>query len=408
MTDQLDAEIRVLMRVIAESSIEPPAFPAERIAAQRAAADADGSLGDDTSRSAVPVVDGRLGRRRSTRRWVVAVVAALFVLVVVAVPAWVFRAEESDEAIGGSELELGAGHVWPESGRSGSPAEVVSAFASEVLGWTDATVSSDPGADLTGPVVVRIQQPGVAEVVVFTIPVPSGGRVLIQVGSPAVIAAIEPGNQSLGTRVWLERVPGAQRAGVTIRLDDGRHVNLEADLTDLERGAVDASEIEPLGIQTVLVRFYDADGQVVGVSGGHGEADPDGVVYFEPASQIVETDGLTLVVQDSNNGPCLEVRTEDGMAGGCGSDFSRPLDVGFGSVGDKSFASGWAPAGTVEVVITFSSGDMLSVTALHRVQGYDVLFFLGSPLPSPEPALPIEATAYDTDGNLLATVTYSD
>ncbi len=137
---------------------------------------------------------------------------------------------------------------------------------------------------------------------------------------------------------------------------------------------------------------------------------PDGMIYTEPATQITVIDGLTLVVQESNIGPCLEVRIEGGGAGSCGNNFDEPLNVGFGGVNGKSFTSGWAPVGTFEVVITLAGGDIVSVTALQSVEGYDVLFFLAL-LPSlgNEPGLPpIEATAFDASGNPLASVSYGD
>jgi hypothetical protein len=160
----------------------------------------------------------------------------------------------------------------------------------------------------------------------------------------------------------------------------------------------------PLAIAGLAVMILAAGGVAIAVLG-----EPDGVVYVKPATQIMGTDGLTLVVQDSNIGPCLEVRTEQGgMAGGCGTDFDDPLSVGVGLIDGKSFLSGWAPTGTVEVSMTFPDGETLSVTALQEVEGYEVMFFLASPAPSlgNEPYLPIEAIAYDGDGNTLATVTY--
>lgn len=159
----------------------------------------------------------------------------------------------------------------------------------------------------------------------------------------------------------------------------------------------------PLAIAALAVTVLAAGGVAIAVIG-------DGVVYVEPVTQIAETDGLILVVQDSNIGPCLEVRTEDGsMAGGCSTDFDAPLSVGFGLISGRTFVSGWAPHRTVEVVITFPTGETLSVTALQVVEGYDVVFFVASPVPSPEngPVSPYEAAAYDAEGNTLATVSYS-
>lgn len=134
----------------------------------------------------------------------------------------------------------------------------------------------------------------------------------------------------------------------------------------------------------------------------------DGVIYERPAKEIITTDDLTLVVQESNLGPCLEVRTEEGgMSGGCGADLEEPLSVAVGVVDGKSFVSGWAPPGTVQVRMTFPDGDTVSVTNLHRVEGYPVVFFLASPVPSTggEPMLPVEVSAFDQEGRVLHALT---
>ncbi|MEE9178856.1 MAG: hypothetical protein V3U46_10550, partial [Acidimicrobiia bacterium] len=87
-----------------------------------------------------------------------------------------------------------------------------------------------------------------------------------------------------------------------------------------------------------------------------------------------------------------------------------PLNVGFGGINGKTYTTGWAPVGTIEVVITLAGGDIVSVTALQSVEGYDVLFFLAL-LPSldNEPGLPpVQATAFDASGSPLASVSYGD
>ncbi len=161
----------------------------------------------------------------------------------------------------------------------------------------------------------------------------------------------------------------------------------------------------PLAIAGLATTLLAAGGIAIAVIS-------DGVVYVDPATRITETDGLTLVVQDSNKGLCLEVRSDDGsMSGGCGFDFdTNPLGVNLGLVNGKTFASGWAPPGTVKVVMTFPDGETMEVTAIHVVEGYDVVFFVASPSRSPgyeETVLP-DAAAYDVQGNTLATVSYSD
>ena len=160
-----------------------------------------------------------------------------------------------------------------------------------------------------------------------------------------------------------------------------------------------------LAIAALATTLIAAGGIAIAVIG-------DGVVYAEPATEITEVNGLTLVVQDSNKGTCLEVRTEDGnMAGGCGVQFQRsPLEVGIGFVSGRSFASGWAPHGTTMVVMTFHNGETMSVTAVQVVDGYDLVFFVASPLPLPgnQIVLPDRAAAYDAEGRTLATVSYGD
>ena len=138
---------------------------------------------------------------------------------------------------------------------------------------------------------------------------------------------------------------------------------------------------------------------------------PDGVTYIEPATEITVVDDLTFVVQESNIGPCLEVRVEGGGAGGCGANLDDPLNVGFGGIRGKAWTSGWAPVGTSEIVITLAGSEIVSVTSFQTVEGYDVLFFFAL-LP---PALgddaglpPIQATAFDASGSPLASVSYGD
>jgi hypothetical protein len=159
----------------------------------------------------------------------------------------------------------------------------------------------------------------------------------------------------------------------------------------------------PLVVAALAGALLAAGGVAIAVIG-------DGVVYVEPATPITETAGLTLVVQESNIGPCLEVRTEDGMAGGCGIDFAEPLSVGVGSIGQTTFASGWAPPGTTEVELTFENGEALTVTTFEVVEGHDVLFFVVSPVPSPgtEPSLPTRAVAYGDQGHAVATIDYGE
>ncbi len=137
----------------------------------------------------------------------------------------------------------------------------------------------------------------------------------------------------------------------------------------------------------------------------------DGVFYIEPATQISQSGDLSFVLQDSNIGPCLEVRTVQGMAGGCGYDiFAEPLSVSVGGIRETTFATGWAPPGTARIEMTFPGGEIVKVATFETLEGYDVVFFVVSPVPSPggEPALPLQTVAYDAEGNTLATIIYTD
>ena len=132
----------------------------------------------------------------------------------------------------------------------------------------------------------------------------------------------------------------------------------------------------------------------------------DGVFRSQSATQIAQSGDLSFVLQDSNIGPCLEVRTAQGMAGGCGADFDEPLSVSVGGIRETTFATGWGPPGTTRIEMIFATGEIVEVTTFEMLEGYDVMFFI-APLPlslGSEPSLPLETVAFDARGNALATV----
>jgi len=159
----------------------------------------------------------------------------------------------------------------------------------------------------------------------------------------------------------------------------------------------------PLAIAGWTAILVAAGGVAIAVTG-------DGVVYVEPPTQITETGDLSLVIQESNIGPCLEVRTDGGMAGGCGVDLDEPLSVGTGGIGATTFASGWAPPGTAKVEMAFPGGEIVNVATFETVEGYDKMFFVVplSPSLGDEPPLPLQVLAYDHQGNTLAMVNYPE
>jgi hypothetical protein len=59
--------------------------------------------------------------------------------------------------------------------------------------------------------------------------------------------------------------------------------------------------------------------------------------------------------------------------------------------------------------MTFADGEVITVTTFQTTDEYDVLFFL-IPLPSSsaEPSMPVQAAAYDDQGNTLASIAYDD
>jgi len=126
--------------------------------------------------------------------------------------------------------------------------------------------------------------------------------------------------------------------------------------------------------------------------------------------EVLERGSLTLTLRGDSSNPCLEVRFESGMAGGCGGDLDAPLRLGVGSLGDASFVDGWAPEDAVRVVVTLADGTEIEAAELVAVDGYRVRFFLEL-LPATggtEPELPITAAALDQTGNVLAEYTLED
>lgn len=153
-----------------------------------------------------------------------------------------------------------------------------------------------------------------------------------------------------------------------------------------------------LVIITAVAALVVAAGVAVGIFG-------DGVVYTEGPTEITTVDHLTLMVQESNIGTCVEVRSTDGqMAGGCGGvDFDQPLSIQQGVITGTSYLSGWTSLDTAEVVVTFPNGEQLSITEFVQADGYPVQFFLATGTPS-EPGL--TAAAFDNSGNKLGSVKF--
>lgn len=178
------------------------------------------------------------------------------------------------------EPRLGLGYVWPEQPRTATPTGLATAFAVEVLGWTDATVIPDPEGVDSGPVLVHIQQPGFAALDVFTSPSGDGGRVIIQVGSPSAYGALEPIEDSPGAWIGLHAPAGAVLADVAVRATgdpDGETSVFLASGADLAAGRIEMTRLpsEPeailraQNIGSSLVRYWNSAGCVITAGGGY-------------------------------------------------------------------------------------------------------------------------------------------
>jgi len=135
-----------------------------------------------------------------------------------------------------------------------------------------------------------------------------------------------------------------------------------------------------------------------------------GGIENQSVIEVTKRGGLTLTLRGDPSNPCLEVLSEDGMAGGCDADLDAPLRLGVGSIGDASFVDGWAPEDAVRVVVTLADDTEIEAAELVAVDGYRVRFFFEL-LPATggtEPELPITAAAFDQTGNVLAEYTLED
>ena len=166
---------------------------------------------------------------------------------------------------------LGASHLWPEEPFVGQPSDVAAAFAVEVLGWDSPSANADPRADPSGDVWVRIAQEGVAELVdVLTVPAPTGGRTLSQIGVPWAkgVSVDTLGTGQPGSRIGLIRVRDAEVAEVAIQLGDGSQVIVMADREDIGSGWLEVPGIpDPREIGSVLIRYLDAENRVIAATG---------------------------------------------------------------------------------------------------------------------------------------------
>ena len=241
----------------------------------------------------IGTLEPALPATRARSSWRIAAVAAVAVAVILAVPLALLdqRDGETTAPVSLTPVELGADHVWPDMPREGSPVDLAAAFAGEVLGWVDATTTAFGQADPTGPIWVRIEAPGRPNLEVLTAPTPSGGRVVIQVGSPLSIGADDPDDPEAWW-IALQYVDGATSADASIR-PVGREQTVMVDVGPAEIKAgrfelLDAVDIRSIG--SLLVRYRDAAGNVIAASGGHFATEE--LPEEETSPQAILSDGV--------------------------------------------------------------------------------------------------------------------
>lgn len=195
------------------------------------------------------------------RTWVYALVAALAVGLVIGVPALLL---DSDGPATSSE-SLGVDHVWPDEGIEGDPVDVARAFATELLGWTDASFSMEPGSDPEGTAWVVIDQEGTDPVVVETVPIGDGRTALSQVGS-GIWLVVDGLDTDDGRWIAFSPPEEAVEASLQVRRADG-----SLDRIDIGTEVLRNEGRVPIGDDnqavTALVVYRDESGEVIGASG---------------------------------------------------------------------------------------------------------------------------------------------
>ena len=248
--------------------------------------------------------------------------------------------------VGLRPVDLGLGHVWSDGSGSTSPEALGTAFATQVLGWDQATVVNKDNADPTGPVWIQISQRDREPIDMATSPDPEAGRVSLQIGEPSTIRAVIPGEPA-GTRIGLVSYPGATRAEVTVRtFTSDTEVVFAAGSEELQAGYVDTAKIPDAGqVATVLVRYLDDNGGVVTATGGYTDSPtplavtivPDGEQVSAPTTvpadqreryfmRLAILDGVATVDGDGVNGDASD-RAEAAIDARCVTPAGSPVDA---------------------------------------------------------------------------------
>jgi len=226
-------------------------------------------------------------RARPARPWQIALLAGVVVLAAVALPYWLLGPGGRADVTNRVPVELGTDYVWPTGGRSGSAGDLAAAFASEVLGWTHATLTVEPGIDSAGTVWVRIQEPERTGLSVATTPVPGGGRAITQVGSPPLIEIAAPAESGVSIRPS----EGAVTGDISVRLlGSTKTLGYRLNATDFGGRFTTPDINDALQIATVLIRYRDANGAVISAAGGQYASEPP--LSAAPTQDEILADGV--------------------------------------------------------------------------------------------------------------------
>ena len=246
--------------------------------------------------------------------------------------------------------------VWPApAGGYGSPNELITAFTSEVLGWT--------AFDVVGVVDGRVEPQSFAlansdlDASIAVIATPSaGGWGFVQIGSADLSATIDGG----AVVIEFETDASVVSSSVVVRLSGG--TSLESTVTS---GRVELAGVELDQLVSVLVVGFDADGNAVTANGGQYNLDST-VPSTTLATQAAPTTAGPLDYAPTNNALALwpYVNASDPAATTTGYGMGR-CDSGYGTKIlrlDPTTGASHAYAGTLCVFIELDEPRVDAIT----------------------------------------------
>ena len=163
-----------------------------------------------------------------------------------------------------SSIALGEGHLWPEKPSELSEADLAVAFARDVLGWESAAGQLMQGEVSEAGTWVRVQRniPVEEELLdVLVAPVPEGGNVVMQVGTPWA-RGMDLTGEAGGLQTSLLRISGGLRAEALLRLESGDYLSGFAPVTVGGDPAISFPGVDFEAVSSGLVRYLTEDGSV--------------------------------------------------------------------------------------------------------------------------------------------------